>query len=135
MNKEPFITTKKKTRHLGMQKTTNTNNNQLDGKIDETHTHVVNCRSHKSKIEIRNEKDNCKFFNNKADRLFKIFQIQHDSDKMPNKDGHHEKDLSSNSEATNNLVNSSSHHRSIKSRTCTKQNPILSNILPTDDPA
>ena len=116
MNKESFITTKTKTHHLGMQKTTNTNNNQLDGKIDQTHTHVVNCRSHKSKMEIRNEKDNYKKLNNKADRLWKIFQIQHDLDKTPNKDRHHEKEFSSNSEATNNVGNSSSHHRSINSR-------------------
>ena len=60
MNKESFITTKKKTRHLGIKKTTNTNNDQLDGKNNQTHTHVVNCRSHKSKMEIRNEKDNYK---------------------------------------------------------------------------
>ena len=42
------------------EKTTNTNNNQLDGKLDQTHTHVVNCKSHKSKMEIRNEKDKYK---------------------------------------------------------------------------
>ena len=73
MNKESLITTKKKTRHLGMHKRTNTNNNQLDRKIDHTHTQVVKCRSYKSKIEIRNEKDIYKTFNNKADRLWKFF--------------------------------------------------------------
>ena len=71
--------------------------------------------------------------NNKTDRFWKIVQIQHDSDKTPDKDGHHEKDFSSNSEADNNLVNSSPHHRSINSRARTKQNPILRKILPTED--
>ena len=37
-------------------------------------------------MEIGNEKDNYKKPNNKADRLWNIFQIQHDSDKTPNKD-------------------------------------------------
>ena len=134
MNKKSFITTKKRTRYLGMHKKINANNNQLDGKLDHTHTHVVKCRSYKTKMEIRHEKDKYKKIDNKADRLWKIFQIQHDSNKTPNNDGHHEKDFSSNSEATNNLVNSSSHHRSIKSRARTKQNPILRKILPTDDP-
>ena len=45
------------------------------------------------------KKINIKKINKKADRLWKIFQIQHDSDKILNKDGHHEKDFSSNSEA------------------------------------
>ena len=89
MNKESLITTKKRTCHLGMHKETNTNNNQLDRKIDHTHTHVVKCRSNKSKMKIRNEKDKYKKFNNKADRLWKIFWIKHDSDKTPNKDEHH----------------------------------------------
>ena len=55
----------------------------------------------------------------------KIFQIHHDSDKTLNKDGNHEKDFSSNSEANNNIVNSSSHHSSIKSRARTKQKLML----------
>ena len=57
MNKKSFITTKKKTRHLGIQKIINTNNNHLDGKPDQTHNQDVNSRSHKSKIGIRKEKD------------------------------------------------------------------------------
>ena len=84
-------------------------------------------------MEISHEKDKYTKFNNKADRLWKIFQIQYDSDKTHNKDGHHEKDFSSNSEVTDNLVNSSSYHRSIKFRARTKQNKILRKILPTDD--
>ena len=85
-------------------------------------------------MKVRHEKDKYKKFYNKADRLWKIFYIKHNSDKTPNKDGHQDKDISSNSDATNNLVNSSSYHRSIKSRARTKQNPILRKILPMDDP-
>ena len=72
MNKKSLITSKKKTRHLGMQKIINTNNNHLDGKPDQTYTPVVKCRSHKSKMGIRNKPKESK---NKADRLWKIFQI------------------------------------------------------------
>ena len=131
MNKKSLITTKKKTRHLGTQKIINTNNNYLDRKSDQTYTPVVKCRSHKSKMGIRNKPEES---NNKTDRLWKIFQIQHDSDKTPNKVGHHERDCFSNSEANKNLSNSCSYHRSNKSRARTKQNTILSKILPTDDP-
>ena len=65
----------------------------------------------------------------------KIFQIQHESEKTLNKDGHHEKERSSNSEALYNLVHISSHHSSIKSRARTYHNQILRMIPPTDDPA
>ena len=46
MNKESPITTKKSTRHLGKHKNTNTTNNQLDRKVDHTHTNVVKRRSY-----------------------------------------------------------------------------------------
>ena len=55
-----------------MQKIINTNNNHLDGKPDQKYTPVVKCRSHKSKMGIRNKPKESK---NKADRLWKIFQI------------------------------------------------------------
>ena len=114
-----------------MQKIINTNNNHLDGKPDQTYTPVVKCRSHKSKMGIRNKPKESK---NKADRLWKIFQIQHDLDKTYNTHGHHERDFFSNSEANKNLSNSFSQHMSNKSRARTKRNTILSKILPTDDP-
>ena len=49
-----------------------------------------------------------------------IFHMQHDSDKTPNKDGYNKKDFFSNSsEATNNLVASSSYHKGIN-RACVR---------------
>ena len=78
-------------RNQGKHITTQSNNNQFKEKSGHMHSTVATYISYKSKLDTRHNKNRNSKSNNKADRLWNIFQTKNERGKTFEKDGHHRK--------------------------------------------